>query len=165
MSNSEELGQLMKQGMRHLASGVAVVATRDQQGQRYAITVSSITSLTTNPPSLLICLNESSNTNTVLQKVDRFSVNLLSQNQQNVSQCCSMSADTEQRFEIGQWKQHAEDLLPYLEDSLSVFFCQINQRIVYGTHTIIIGDIRSINVDQSDQAPLVYCRGGYHQLS
>lgn len=165
MSTDMDLANSMRQGMRHLASGVAVVATRDDQGNSYAMTVSSITSLTANPASLLVCLNEDSNTHGVLQQVGQFSVSVLSQDQQDVSENCSITADTGDRFSVGDWAEYDDLNLPYLEGSLSVFFCQVNQKINYGTHSIIIGDIQSVKVDENDLPPLVYCRGAYRSLS
>ena len=159
-----DLAQQMKAGMRHLASGVAIVATRDSHGDPFAMTVSSITSLTDSPPSLLICLHEVAQTHAVLRQVDRFSANILTEAQQNVSQCCAAEPDMAQRFKVGNWAENLQLDLPYLQDSLSVFFCKVSQRIDYGSHMIVIGDIQAVEISAVDQAPLVYCRGQYRQL-
>ena len=53
-----ELGMAMKMGMRRLASGVSVLSTRSDDGERHAMTVSSVTSVSDNPASLLVCVNK-----------------------------------------------------------------------------------------------------------
>ena len=165
MNLHTELAEQMKQGMRHLASGVAIVATRDLAGNPFAMTVSSITSLTVSQPSLLICIHEVAQTHTVLRQVNSFSANILSATQQDVSQTCAIEPDMKQRFAVGDWQDHADHKLPYLNDALSVFFCRISQRIDYGTHMIVIGDIQSVQVADKQLAPLVYCRGDYCKLA
>lgn len=163
--NQTDLAKQMKEGMRHLASGVAIVATRDNDNNPFAMTVSSITSLTDTPPSLLICLHEVAQTYAVLRQVNSFSANILTQEQQDVSQCCAGEPQMARRFEVGNWGDHPELRLPYLKDSLSVFFCKVSQRIDYGTHMIVIGDIQSVQVAKAEQKPLVYCRGSYCRLA
>ncbi len=158
------IAEQMKQGMRHLASGVAIVAAQDSSGQPTAMTVSSITSLTDSPPSLLVCIHEVAQTHSVLRQVTTFSANILAEAQQDVSRQCAMEPNMAKRFEVGHWRQHEQYQLPYLEDALSVFFCRISQRIDYGTHMIVIGDILAVNVSSDEQAPLVYCRGDYRKL-
>ena len=151
--------------MRHLASGVAVVAARDESGLPYSMTVSSITSLTDRPPSLLVCLHESSNTHGVLQRVEYFSVNLLALDQREISECCAVPADVVQSFEVGRWRDQPDTQTPFLEDSLAVFFCRISKRIAYGAHTIVIGDIKAVQIAEQQREPLIFCRGDYRQLS
>ena len=164
MNKVENIADRMKQGMRHLASGVAVIATRDNQGQAFAMTVSSITSLTDSPPSLLICIHQVAQTHLVLREAKYFSASILAENHQDISQICAAEPDMKKRFQVGQWQDHDTLKIPYLTDALSVFFCRISQRIDYGTHMIVIGDIQSVDIAEHQQAPLVYCRGAYHTL-
>ena len=164
MSSEQQLAEQMKQGMRHLASGVAIVATKDTLGQPYAMTVSSITSLTASPPSLLVCVHEVAQTHAVLRDVNGFSANILSESQRDVSECCAFEPAMSRRFEVGYWRNHDKFYLPFLPDALTVFFCRISQRIDYGTHMIVIGDIQEVCFAPEEQPPLVYCRGEYHKL-
>lgn len=151
----------MKRGMRHLASGVAVVATTDTDGQPNAMTVSSITSVTDTPPSLLVCIHKDAQTHDVLHRVDQFSVNILGHSQQNVSKICAEKCEMSERFKVGEWAANSESNIPYLQDALSVFFCRVSKRLEYGTHMILIGDIESVNVASDEEQPLIYLRGGY----
>jgi len=99
-----------------------------------------------------------------LADVSGFSANILAESQQAVSQACAAEPLMAQRFAVGNWREHADYQLPYLEDALTVFFCRVSQRIDYGTHMIVIGDIQSVQVADTRQAPLVYCRGDYRKL-
>lgn len=159
-----ELGDLsaaMKAGMRHLAGGVAVVATRGANGIPRAMTVTSVTSVSDTPASLLVCLNRSSNTYQSLSGAELFSVNILQQEQQAVSELCSSTPENEDRFSAGGWQDHQEGAVPYLPDSLVSFLCRVSRRIDYGTHCIVIGDIEAVSFGEKNAGPLVYFRGGY----
>lgn len=164
MEINQDIALQMRLGMRHLASGVAIVATRDNSDNPFAMTVSSITSLTDTPPSLLVCLHEAAQTHAVLREVDLFTVSILADHQQSVSECCSAESEMADRFKVGNWCRQNNTQLPYLEDALAVFFCRVSQRTTYGTHMIVVGDIQSVMLSTEDLAPLVYCRGEYRGL-
>lgn len=124
MSEQLDLGSAMKAGMRHLAGGVAVVATRGADGAPKAMTVTSITSVSDAPASLLVCLNRSSGAYRSLEGSELFSVNVLSENQQAVSERCSRTPENGDRFSVGEWQNYQEAEVPYLSDSLVSFLCR-----------------------------------------
>lgn len=155
----------MKAGMRHLAGGVAVVATRGADGVPHAMTVTSVTSVSDAPPSLLVCLNRNSATYRSLDGVELFSVNLLQKNQQVVSERCAFTPERDDRFSVGGWQDYGDTGVPHLPDSLVSFLCRVSRKIDYGTHCIVVGDIEAVTVDESVDQPLVYLRGGYATTS
>lgn len=161
MLEQSDLGAAMKAGMRHLASGVAVVATRGADGVPRAMTVTSVTSVSDAPASLLVCLNRTSNTYQNLSDSGLFSVSVLQQDQQAVSERCSSAPESQDRFSVGNWQDFQEGATPYLPDSLVSFLCRVSRKIDYGTHCIVIGDIEAVKLGQNDAAPLVYFRGTY----
>jgi flavin reductase (DIM6/NTAB) family NADH-FMN oxidoreductase RutF len=165
MEAERQIAEYMRQGMRHLASGVAIVSTRSKTGDRYAMTVSSVTSLTDSPPSLLVCINQTAQTHKVLQDEDQFSVSILAHHQREISERCATAMEMAARFDIGQWRDHGDSQIPYLDDALSVFFCRAGERINYGSHMIVIGNIESVVLATVEVEPLVYCRGKYCSLT
>lgn len=124
------------------------------------MTVTSLTSVSDAPASLLVCLNRSSGAYQSLESSELFSVNILSQDQQAVSERCSRTPEGD-RFEVGEWRNYQEAELPYLADSLASFLCRVSRKIDYGTHCIVVGDIEAVLQSDSTEQPLVYFRGGY----
>lgn len=158
------LAENFRSGMRRLASGIAVISSQ-KNGVRYAMTVSSVTSLTDNPASLLICINENAAMYPVLDKGKTFAVNLLGNHQQAVSNLCAKKDCGESRFSEGQWLQHPQLGLPYLKDSEAVFFCKVdNDLIKYGSHRVVFGRITEINLSDSPVDPLIYLDGAYKEI-
>ncbi|MGH1471383.1 MAG: flavin reductase family protein [Cellvibrionaceae bacterium] len=161
MIDHQDLAEGMRAGMRHLASGVTVIATRSSDGVCHAMTVTSMTSISDDPPSLLVSLHDDSTTNKSFASTDRFSVNVLSKEQQAVSDRCAFTPEDEDRFLVGRWADKDGEGVPYLEGALANFICRVTQKISYGTHTIIIGDIEKAQSSSEDRSPLIYLRGGY----
>src|SRR5512143_508842 len=99
---SAELMQGMKQAMRRLAASVVVVSAREGE-TRYAMAASAVTSLSMDPPSLLICVNRSASIYPVLTHGKDFCINVLSTAHEAVSVACSGAEKGEGRFAIGAW--------------------------------------------------------------
>lgn len=155
------LAQQMRDGMRRLASGVCVVTANNLLGQRFAMTASSVTSLSDSPPSLLVCINTDSRINQPLLETQSFSINILSSNHQLVSNTCASPNTDEQRFGVGDWVKNQQTGLFYLSDAEAVFFCEKVSVLEHGTHNVFIGNITKVNTNAADAEPLIYLNGGY----
>ena len=159
------LSDLMKQGMRQWASGVAIVSAKDAQGHLHAMTASSLTSVSDSPPSLLVCINKNARMSSVLENGSaRFCVNILAYEHEHLSNLCATPDAYDRGFNEGHWDTSTT---AKLLDALAVFECVVDQRVEYGTHFIVIGKIESVAVLASSKAepnPLCYCSGGYRQL-
>lgn len=150
----------MREGMRRLASGVSIISARDNLGKPYAMTATSVTSLSAEPASLLVCVNESATIYQAITESSRFAVNLLMRTQEAISNRCSSGDQGAGRFELGEWEL-SEDV-PFLKDCQAVFTCRVDKTIDYGTHRIFIGQIEQVQVsDSGDIDPLLYLNGRY----
>ncbi len=89
--------------MRFLASSVSVISTKDQSGNLYAMTASSVTSLTIDPPSVLVCVNNEASIHDALIPGADLCINILQKNQQEISNLCSSKQLESQRFENDFW--------------------------------------------------------------
>lgn len=154
----------MKAGMRHLASGVAIAATRGADGIPHAMTVTSITSVSDQPASLLVCLHRDSTTFKSLTSTDEFSISVLRRDQRDISDRCAFTPEDENRFIVGEWQDYGELRIPYLPAALACFVCRVTRKIDYGTHCIVVGDITDVLADRDQSEPLIYCRGDYQTL-
>src|SRR5690554_6237827 len=156
-----ELGAAMKMGMRRLASGVSVLSARDEHGDRFAMTVSLVTSVSDTPPSLLVCVNKQVAVEGHVSTLgSHFAINILGQDQKDISNACAGMKGYQDRFAIGDWRQD-EDKVPWLGDAQAVFFCASDKVVGYGTHHIVIGRILDVQVGPLALDPLIYLDGGY----
>jgi len=158
------LADALKKGMRNLASGVCVVTALTEEGERVAMTASSVTSVSDKPPSLLVCVNKSAGIDSALTNTDAFSVNVLSKGQQEISNTCAKPTEGDSRFSVGNWVVDDQTGLSYLDDALSVFICEKSQVVAYGTHNIYIGDIVKVQFGDGEPDILVYAKGEYHKI-
>lgn len=158
---NNNLAVSMKLGMRRLASGVCVLSTRLDNEQRFAMTVSSVTSVSDAPASLLVCINQQvSQQGHLATKNSQFAVNVLSEHHHEVSNLCAGREPARNRFEVGNW-QEDETGLPILGDALAVFICQTDQVMTYGTHKVVIGAIHKVILNGAEVNPLLYADGSY----
>lgn len=161
---SVEMSDAMKEGMRRLASGVCVITSKDSSGNPYAMTATSVTSVSDQPASLLVCINKETRMFQAIEDGGDFCVNLLNHDQEEISNLCASGDQGAARFETGDWQEQRE--LPYLEGGLAAFFCRQEQSIDFGTHRIVIGEIQEVLVAAEETInPLIYLNGGYGTLS
>ena len=150
-----------KKAMQHWASGVTVVTTHSEKYGIQGMTVSAFSSVSINPPQILVCINESADTGESIQESQCFVVNVLSSTQQDVSNQFAGGSSQEQRFENTPWTAGINGS-PMLDNSIMSLECKVIERIHSGTHWIIIGEVQG-SVCRSGE-PLLYYRGAYQQL-
>lgn len=146
-----------RQSMRRLASTVCVLSCKRARA-RYGITVTSVTPLSFAPISILVCVNKSASISGPLKDERRFSINVLTASQMDVSQSFSGVVPPEERFNVGGWLE--QDGIPYLPNAQATLFCEMDQAISYATHDIIIGRVFDVQFDRII-APLIYQNGTY----
>lgn len=159
----EDLSAGLKAGMRRLAASVCVISLKDKQGIPHAMTATAVTSLTDNPPSLLVCVNKQAAAYSALLERQAFCINLLHAGQTEISRHCASKSE-EGRFAKGRWQHHPNGL-PYLVDAEVNFFCANDQIIEYGSHLVAIGKLTEVFTADGSAAPLLYADGKYHSLS
>lgn len=155
---AEQLQSAMKQAMRRLTGSVCVVST-GHDGHRHAMSATAVTSLSMDPPSLLVCVNRAAPFHGTLNDERDFCINVLNAEQSELSAACGGKLQGEERFGIGKWGQ-TNDGLPYLEDGLASLLCHRDDQFDYGTHTIFVGKVYEIRVAET-VCPLLYVDGGY----
>ena len=143
--------------MRFLASSVSVVSAKDSNDKLYAMTASSVTSLTIDPPSILVCVNKGASIHDVLLQGVDLCINILSNDQQDISNLCSSKDLESSRFANDFWDQAG---FPYLKNAQANIFCKIDELISYHSHSIVIARVESANSSDSFNT-LMYADGGY----
>ncbi len=144
--------------MRKVASTVTVVTTDGPAGQAGA-TVSAFSSLSADPPSVLVCLKSDSRIAQAVKDNGVFCVNILSEHAHELAnRFAGMLDDTNpNRFEGLELMLTDEG--PILPRATS-FTCSLNRTVIHGSHAICIGDVTGIS-DAGEQ-PLTYMSGAFH---
>lgn len=147
-----------RHAMRRVASTVTIV-TAGSSTERHGTTATSVTSISMEPPSVLVCFNQASRLHDFLNKQERFCVNVLHTDNMETARIFSSPSIGADRFASGQWKTDATGI-PYLSDAQAVLFCRKEKEIIYGSHTIFIGRVLEARA-RGDVSPLLYRDGGY----
>ena len=122
--------------MRRYIYSVSIMSNKDNADNPNAITVSSVTSISMDPPSLLICINKSSRIHNSIELESKFCINLLNNKQEDLSNICSDEDMYDQRFKDKNWNL---DGIPFLKNAQANIFCKVDKLTSYHTHTIVIG--------------------------
>jgi flavin reductase (DIM6/NTAB) family NADH-FMN oxidoreductase RutF len=146
-----------KRAMRRLASTVTIISTADANGSRYGMAATAVSSVSTDPPSLLICVNHSASIHAPLTGRGAFCVNVLSTDHEDLVSAFSGRLTGAERFTVGDW--HDDDRgIPYLEDAQCNLVCDVDTVVPFGTHSVIIGRVSAVRVAEGI-APLIYADG------
>lgn len=142
------------------ATGVTVVTTFDDTGAPVGLTANSFTSVSLDPPLLLVCVAKTSSSLKALECAEHFAVNVLHIGQQPVSGLFARIG--EDRFRQTPWKRGRYDA-PLLSNALANFECRRHQIVDGGDHVILIGEVLRAAFDPR-RDPLLYFRGKYRRL-
>ncbi len=151
--------QQLRAAFSTFLTGVTVVTTSASDGTPVGFTANSFTSVSLDPPLLLVCLSNTLNCLEAFEQAQHFAVNILSSSQQDVSN--TFAAYDGDRFEKASHRT-GNNGCPLLNDCCAWFECKIHQRVDAGDHTIYIGKILDYQYEESD--PLGYSRQGYFSL-
>jgi len=128
------------------------------------MTATAVTTLSMEPPSLLICVNKSAGLYKVLSRGTLFSVNFLTAQQEAVARLCSSTVSRESRIEDTSFETLNVDGVPTVQDALATIICRQVDSHEYGSHAIFIGEVQNL-WHSAESAPLLYCDGEYRVLA
>lgn len=141
------------------ASGITIVTARDDSGRDHGMTVSAFSSVSLEPPLVLLCIGHEASMHDLLMKVESVGISVLSTIQEPLSR---RFADPESDRFDGIGYTRGESGVALLDDALVQLECSVVARYEAGDHTVIICGVDRAGA--SDGRPLLYYRGGYAQL-
>ncbi|MBR0667009.1 flavin reductase family protein [Roseomonas hellenica] len=146
--------------MRQLAGGVCAITVGVDE-DRGGLVATSVTSLSVDPPALLVCVNRSASAWPLIRRHRHFGVSLLARRHLLFARRFSGQdgAQGAARYENAAWET-AETGAPLLADAIVAFDCQVEELIERHSHGIVIGRVRSITPVREAEV-LVYLRGKY----
>jgi flavin reductase len=146
-----------KQAMRNVACTVYVV-TLAGAGRRWGLTATAVSSLSLEPPSILVCVNRNASIHAPLMSAERFCLNALGRDQQDVAAAFGAPGLGEERFETGRWLDF--DGAPAIVGAVANIRCRRVEARCFGSHTILIGQVEAVRTDHQ-AAPLIYRQGAF----
>lgn len=141
------------------ASGVTVVTTRGADDFLHGITVSAFSSVSLNPPLVLVCIDKRAGSHDAFTETETFVVNILCEDQQHLSD--RFASHLPDKFDGIEYTETA-DGIPVLTGALANLHCRLASAHDAGDHTIFVGEILESTV--ADGKPLVYFYGNYQKL-
>jgi len=148
--------------MRKWASGVTVVSVK-HNGKSHGMTVSSFTSISLDPPLVIISLMNESRTLRMILEANVFGITILSREQTEISSAfAGKVGDDEDRF------ANIDTITltngsPMIRGGLAYFDCRVKSINEYASNSLIIGEVIAAEVGEYDR-PLLYFDQHYHQL-
>lgn len=157
-ASDDEVGASFRAAMRKFPATVTVVTGR-HDGVDHGMTVTAVTSVSMDPPSLVVCLNNRTYLHEMLLCQPSFAVNVLSQAQHSLSEAFSGKVLPQERFRSGDWKRHSCGVL-VLSRAHARVACRRVAAVPYGTHTLFVGQVIDAFVDDVT-LPLLYADARY----
>ncbi len=158
--DNELLLTAFRDAMRHVAATVYAITTR-HEGKPFGILATAVSSLSFDPPSLLVCINRTASLHAPLLQTQKFAVNVLGMGNRDVAEHF-MNPTATDRFASDQW----EDVhgVPVLSTAQSSFVCRMANSHEFGTHTVFIGELLAAH-HRIDAIPLTYFDRHYIDIS
>lgn len=155
-ANTEMDLRSFRRALGKFATGVTVVTTTDATGRPRGFTANSFTSVSLEPPLILICVGNSASSYAAFAACHGFTVNILGAAQRNIADTfASKSVD---KFDRIAWSLGSNGA-PRIARSLAILECRVHERVPAGDHLVLVGKVLEFATE--DQEPLVYQGGGY----
>jgi flavin reductase (DIM6/NTAB) family NADH-FMN oxidoreductase RutF len=152
----------LREAMGHFATGVTIVTSVGADGEPVGTTANAVTSLSLEPPLVLICFDLNSATLAAIRAHGAFAVNVLGHRQHH------LSTNFARRGLAAAWDevrhQRGPTGSPRLADVIAIIECTVEHSLPGGDHEIIVGRVRQVETNGDGAKPLVFWRGKYASL-
>jgi flavin reductase (DIM6/NTAB) family NADH-FMN oxidoreductase RutF len=151
----------LRKAMGHFATGVAVLTTKCPSGTLQGITVNSFSSVSLDPPLVLVSISRSLGSFDHFRNCSAFAVHILGSDQKDVSRRFALKgAEKWTGINLGEGCGG----VPLLQDCLGLFECSKHASYDGGDHEILVGRVVRYRVTP-DRSPLVFFQGGYRSIA
>jgi flavin reductase (DIM6/NTAB) family NADH-FMN oxidoreductase RutF len=152
-----------RHAMGHFVTGVTVVTSVSADGQPVGTTANAVSSLSLEPPLILVCFDRVSLTLQAVRAHGAFAVNMLADAQRQ------LSVNFARRGLAAAWEGVGHEAgatgSPRLHGAVAVVECTVEHELPGGDHEIIVGRVRDVHTAEPGVTPLVYWRGAYASLA
>jgi flavin reductase (DIM6/NTAB) family NADH-FMN oxidoreductase RutF len=138
--------EFFRQVMGHFATGVTIVTARGSAGVA-GLTVNAFSSVSLDPPLVLVCIDLRSNTLLTMRESGAFAVNILSEQQEDLARCFATSSEERYRYFCHARYGVAATGSPILEGALGFVDARIVAEYPGGDHAIFVGEVVALGAD------------------
>jgi len=150
-----------RDALGQFATGVCVITANPEGWEPFGLTVNSFASVSLEPPLILWSLQSDSEMIEAFNKAERFTVNILRAEQEQLSTQYAIKGDHILAAEHFEWGANGTPIMPATLVSLE---CEMEARHPGGDHIILMGRVTELS-QHAAGAPLLFCAGGYRQLA
>ncbi|MEH7276334.1 flavin reductase family protein [Neobacillus vireti] len=152
--STTEIQTLFKHALGNYPTGVTIVTTTDENGTPVGLTVNSFASVSLDPLMVLWSIDHKVSSLETFTNGGKFAIHILAGNQQQL--CSTFASKNVDRFSTCNWEL-SENELPIIDGTFAILECKTHQTVVAGDHTILIGEVTNIRVDE-EKDPMLYHR-------
>lgn len=156
VSHNAELAEMVKRAHRSYPTGVTIVSAQTN-GAPVGLAVNAFSSVSMEPPTVLVCVNRSSQSHLTLSSAKHLGISILSTTQAGVAATFAKSGGD--KFSSIGWHRAAHGA-PVIDGAAAAFEIEVVSQIEAGTHSIFVGEV--VDVEASEHAPLVYTSGKFY---
>ena len=146
----------LRRVLGRFVTGVTVVTSLDKDGRLHGLTANSFTSVSLDPPLVLVCVSVGTRSYGALLQQGRFAIHILSRDQVEIAR--AFAARGGDRAGICGWQVSPRGY-PILEKYLAVLECRLEREHHAGDHAILIGRVENLVSGADGDRPLVFYRG------
>ena len=154
----------LRAALSHFATGVTVVTSLDADGERVGTTANAVTSLSLDPPLILVCFDRASETLAAIRARGTFGVNVLAAHHEPISTAFARRGSND----VWETVPHgpSDSGVPRLDEAIAHLDCAVEQRLPGGDHEIVVGRVQAVATSaREDHRPLLFYRGAYASLA
>jgi flavin reductase ActVB len=146
------IDQAFRDAMAHFASGVTIVTAGGLDGRPVGFTASAFSSLSLDPPLLLVCLQKDADCYTAFMKANQFAVSILADGQEPIA--LRFATKSVNKLNGTPTSAGPETGLPVIDGACAWAECALHDLVDEGDHTILVG--RVIRAESNDSPPLLH---------
>lgn len=148
--------RFFRKAMGSFATGVTVITTK-LNDEIYGMTANAFMSVSMHPKLVVVSIDNNAQMLKVIKEAKRYAVNVLSEDQQDLSKHFAGQIKTEREIKFKELRE-----VPVVEDTMAQITCDVIAEHEEGDHTLFIGKIRDI--DLTENRPLIFYKGDYYKL-
>jgi 3-hydroxy-9,10-secoandrosta-1,3,5(10)-triene-9,17-dione monooxygenase reductase component len=153
-----------KKALSLYSSGVTVV-TYNNEGIHSGITVSAFSSVSLDPPLVMVCLNQNSPAIAAIEKSKKFNIHFLSATQKEISNTFAKNDSSRMDYLKSESLEKSSNGIPKIPNSLCTLECAFFENHIAGDHSIILGRVELSNIEENDELePLLYYNKNYRTI-
>ncbi|MVW70930.1 flavin reductase family protein [Bordetella sp. 15P40C-2] len=143
-------------------SGVTIVSTTDDEGRHWGFTASSFSSVSMDPPLVLVCLAKKADSHAAFLKAQRYAINILAEDQEGVAMHFARKGEDKFSAHPFRYGTAQDPHPPVLHGSIASLHCVAHDAYDAGDHTVLVGEVAHVELNEA--TPLVYFNRGFRKI-